>query len=340
MKHLLRAGWSFARPHTVIGTSLSVVGIAVLASGAPAVLPAGTPEATGIAAVAGAPTGTGVATSAALAVVAATLVAALAANVYIVGLNQIVDVNIDLVNKPRLPLPAGKLTRDEAMAVVAASGAVAIGLGAIAGAGGGWLVLTLSAAMLIGSAYSLPPLHLKFSPVGAPLSIGVVRGPIVTLGLYAHFQHTLGAGSISWTWIVLLTVFMTLFGLAIGVAKDLPDFRGDLAHDVTNLAVVHGPDRALTIATWLLVGAYVLTAVVAVLLLPPRGALLLTAAHGVALWLIARRVQRVNRVAAQSAPFDAAGQRQVSGFYRGVWRLFYTEAVVIPVLGVASVAFG
>src|SRR5437763_12757396 len=77
--------WRFSRPHTIVGTTLSVLGLYLIAvaEGGPA---GGAGD------------------------LAATLVAALTVNVAIVGLNQLTDIEIDRVNKPHLPVAAGDLS--------------------------------------------------------------------------------------------------------------------------------------------------------------------------------------------------------------------------------------
>src|SRR5207253_263687 len=66
---------------------------------------------------------------------AATLVAALAVNVSIVGVNQITDVEIDRINKPYLPIAAGDLTLPQAKAIVAAATALPLAMALTQGAG-------------------------------------------------------------------------------------------------------------------------------------------------------------------------------------------------------------
>jgi len=70
--------WRFARPHTIIGTALSVVGLYAISEGGN-----GVPD------------------------LAATLLVGLMVNIAIVGVNQITDVEIDRINKPWLPIAAG-----------------------------------------------------------------------------------------------------------------------------------------------------------------------------------------------------------------------------------------
>ena len=89
------------------------------------------------------------------------LVPSLLINIYVVGLNQLYDVEIDKVNKPNLPLASGEMTM--------ASGNVVVGASLVVGLLLGWssarwssaaLRLTLVGSALLGTIYSLPP----FSP--------------------------------------------------------------------------------------------------------------------------------------------------------------------------------
>ena len=76
--------WRFSRPHTLVGTTASILGIYVIAA---AELP-------------GAALGDGAGD------LALTVLAGAAVNIYIVGLNQCEDVEIDRINKPFLPIAA------------------------------------------------------------------------------------------------------------------------------------------------------------------------------------------------------------------------------------------
>ena len=96
--------WRFSRPHTIIGTAVSVAGLFAISVDALGGVDAGT----------------------AAFHLFWTLVAGLSVNVFIVGINQITDVEIDRVNKPGLPIAAGDLSVERAWAIVAAS-AVAAG---------------------------------------------------------------------------------------------------------------------------------------------------------------------------------------------------------------------
>src|ERR687895_605827 len=95
--------WRFSRPHTLVGTAISVVGLYAIAI---AELPAsGLDDLWWV------------------------LVAGAGVNVAIVGVNQLADVDIDRVNKPLLPLAAGDLSPQNAWRIVAVAAAVPVALG-------------------------------------------------------------------------------------------------------------------------------------------------------------------------------------------------------------------
>ena len=132
--------WRFSRPHTMIGSALCIPALSLYA------VPPGAPVLSG--ALAGA--------------VLFALVPSLLINIYVVGLNQLYDVEIDKVNKPNLPLASGEMTM--------ASGNVVVGASLVVGLLLGWssarwssaaLRLTLVGSALLGTIYSLPPFRLK-----------------------------------------------------------------------------------------------------------------------------------------------------------------------------------
>ena len=114
---------------------------------------------------------------------------------------------------------AGELTRGQGRAIVAVAGLVPVVLaltqGPIELAG----VLT---GLLVGAAYSSPPLRLKRFPTLAALSISGVRAVVVNLVVFLHFS---GGEIVAPVW--ALTLFVLPFGFAIAVLKDVPDAEGE-----------------------------------------------------------------------------------------------------------------
>lgn len=107
------------------------------------------------------------------------LVAALFANVSIVGLNQCFDIELDRVNKPYLPLASGEWSLSTGVAVVAVTGAAAVIVAAALGTVP--LLATVVGSLLLGVAYSvdLPILRWKYNPVAAAGCIITVRAVLV-----------------------------------------------------------------------------------------------------------------------------------------------------------------
>ncbi len=246
----------------------------------------------------------------------ATLVVCVATNVYITGLNQVTDVEIDLINKPWLPVPAGALSRKAALWV-----SLGCGLGALLGAAllSSWLVITVAIGVVVGTAYSLPPVRLKRFPVLAALAILVVRGPVLTLGVYLHFTS---GGTVSGI-VVLVTVVGTVFGLVVALLKDLPDRRGDLVHGIRTFANQRSPTVVLAAAMSLLLVTYVVAAGVGFGLdgIDPK---VFAPVELVCAGLVGRTWART----------DAAVPPSVARGYRWIWRTFYLHhaGVVLAVL--------
>ena len=162
--------WRFSRPHTIIGTAISVCGLfVVVVSGL-----------------------SGVDGGAAAFHLFWTLVAGLSVNLFIVGINQLTDVEIDRVNKPFLPIAAGELSRDAALKIVIASAALPVVLALTQGP---LELAAVLAALAVGTAYSVPPVRLKRHPLVASLCVSGVRSAIVNLGVAAHFTAALGGSA-------------------------------------------------------------------------------------------------------------------------------------------------
>jgi homogentisate phytyltransferase/homogentisate geranylgeranyltransferase len=216
----LGALWRFARPHTIVGTTISVAALYVIA------LSQGLrPGAVSLAGV---------------------MLAAWLVNVAIVGVNQIEDVELDRVNKPWLPLAAGELAPAAARRLVCAAALVALALAASQGV---LEVVAVAAALAVGVAYSVPPLALRRSAPAALLSISLVRALAVNLGVYGHFAGgTLDVPALVWA----LTAFTLPFGAAIAVLKDVPDVAGDRAFRLRTFSVRFGPRPVFRLAVgWL-----------------------------------------------------------------------------------------
>jgi homogentisate phytyltransferase / homogentisate geranylgeranyltransferase len=293
----LQVLWKFSRPHTIIGTSLSAIGLAVVALADAA--------------------GTPLSWIGFVGAIAAALVPSLCANLYIVGLNQLEDVEIDRINKPNLPLASGELSRKEGLIIVWTTGALALILSAIQGTAL-WATVILSVA--IGTAYSLPPLRLKRFPFWAALCIFGVRGIIVNLGFFLHFQYylegTQGLSAEVWA----LTAFVILFAFAIAIFKDIPDAEGDRQFKINTLTIRLGTRSVFDISRWVLTACYGLMVAVTMLGWIAVQPMFLIATHVGLLSLLWMRSGKVN----------LKDKGQMSQFYQFIWKLFFLEYILFP----------
>ncbi len=242
------------------------------------------------------------------------LVSCLLANVYIVGLNQLTDVAIDRINKPYLPLAQGTLQPEQARWIVGVCGGVALGLALLQG---GFLWGTVLVSILIGTAYSLPPLRLKRFSGWASLCILVVRGVVVNLGLYGYFAQAL-APSVIWPpRLLALTVFMVIFGIVIALFKDIPDTVGDKLNNIQTLSVQWGRTVVFRLCIVFLVLDYLglMAFGLGTTFWSPAGIVLLIASHVLLLGWLGYQSRTVS---------------QFTEFYQFIWRLFYLEYLLFP----------
>jgi homogentisate solanesyltransferase len=153
------------------------------------------------------------------------MAALLLGNAFIVGINQIFDKEIDILNKPFLPVASGEMSKRFAWIIVAASGIA-----------GPWLVhkyfppllfQLYAMGIVLGGIYSVPPIRTKQNPILAGLTIAVVRGFLLNFGIYYAVKDAIGA-PFSWSpKVAFIARFMTIFATVIAVTKDLPDIEGD-----------------------------------------------------------------------------------------------------------------
>lgn len=314
-----RALWRFSRPHTIIGSALCIPSLTAFAAPTAASLASGTMWA-----------------GAAYAVLPALLM-----NVYIVGLNQLFDIDIDRVNKPTLPLASGDLSARGGVAICVLSLLASLLMGfahplysTLA------LKATLVGSALLGTAYSLPPLRLKRFPLLAATCIMSVRGGLINWGFVAHAATLLlatGSATVASGAVGLAALrsfapvaFFTVFGTVIALVKDVPDVKGDAKFGIRSFSVRTSPSAVLKVATSLLC----LTYAAASALLGYSAA---RAAADAALFAALRRgalaagglltAVGIHRRAAAVAPDDSAA---VYALYMKMWRDFYLAYAFLP----------
>jgi 4-hydroxybenzoate polyprenyltransferase len=165
------------------------------------------------------------------------------------GLNQIFDLEIDRVNKPRRPLPSGRLSFREAWTFTLAAFVVAWLLAWSVAPGGRhecfWMV---AAAAVITTLYSAPPLRTKRLGIWANVTIAVPRGVLLKVAGWSSVKTALGFEP----W--FLGVIFGLFLLGATTTKDFADMDGDRRGGCRTLPIQFGVTRA----AWMISPSFVL----------------------------------------------------------------------------------
>ncbi len=220
--------WRFSRPHTIIGSAVSIAVLGLMAAG--------------------------------LSVYHSihfwlALGSGLACNIFITGFNQVVDVALDQRNKPDLPLASGELSMRVGKSIVATSLLISLGTAAALG----WRFLALVAVIaILGFVYSWKQVFLKKRHATAAMAITLVRGVLINFGFYAYFSGAWVGPFPSELW--LLAVFVSLFSLGIAWFKDIPDLAGDAEFEIGTLAVRLGALKVFRLGVFTIATAYVIGA--------------------------------------------------------------------------------
>lgn len=290
----------FSRPHTVIATTIQVLALFLIAGGGqewsrtqvgPLLL---------------------------------TWLSCLSLNLYVVGLNQITDVEIDQVNKPYLPLASTEWSARRGWILVTGFGVLALATAWLAGP---FLSATVIVIGLVGTAYSLPPLRLKRFSLWAALSIALARGVVANVGVALHYNQVYGGlAGFSVPLLVALAAFFFGFGLVIAIYKDIPDLVGDRLHNIRTFTVTLGPRRAFDLGRLILTLGYLGLMGLAASRLPGVDGVLLLVTQGLLLalfWLASSRV-------------DPQQQGAFVRFYMFLWALFYAQYAVLSLYALAG----
>ncbi|MEL7084418.1 MAG: homogentisate phytyltransferase [Cyanobacteria bacterium J06597_1] len=299
MLKTLLSMWRFSRPHTIYGTSASILGLYLLAYNSS--------EMGGLAS---------------LSTLAIALVACLCANIYIVGLNQLYDIEIDRINKPHLPLASKALSWQQGCWIVGLTGILSVALSAVTNP---YLLATVSISSIIGTAYSLPPIRLKRFPFPASLCIYTVRGLVVNIGLYLYFRSEQSLTPQTSPELWALVGFVLVFTLAIALFKDIPDMEGDRQFNVATISILLGAKQTFHLCLWLLTATYI-AVTVAALQLFTLDARILGFGHAIAVALLWWYRSRLSSWSSD----------RMYGYYQLIWKLFYVEYLLFPVAYLAT----
>jgi 4-hydroxybenzoate polyprenyltransferase len=155
------------------------------------------------------------------------------------ALNQIYDLEIDRVNKPKRPLPSGRLTTAQVWLFTNVTYALALVLAWLVAPQGRhecfWLVLIAVVCTYI---YSVPPLRTKRLGIWANVTIAIPRGVLLKVAGWSAVKTVFGLEP----WYI--GAIFGLFLLGATTTKDFADMDGDRRGGCRTLPIQYGVRRA------------------------------------------------------------------------------------------------
>ncbi len=165
------------------------------------------------------------------------------------ALNQIYDLEIDRINKPRRPLPSGRLSLRDAWTFTIAAYVAALVLAWFTAPGDRrecfWIVVI---ATMITVLYSVPPFRTKRLGIWANVTIAIPRGVLLKVAGWSSVKTVFGLEP----WFI--GAIFGLFLLGASTTKDFADMEGDARGGCRTLPIVYGVRRA----AWLISPSFVL----------------------------------------------------------------------------------
>ena len=290
-KNFVRAFWEFCRPHTIVGTTLQVFTAYFLVTAQEGVFAKN------------------------LSVLVLTWLSCIAMNIYVVGINQMVDLEIDKVNKPYLPMASGEFSKSFGSAVSIGLGLFALLTSVFQSQ---YLFATVATILAIGTLYSVPQVYLKGKPLWAALAIATARGLVLNLGAFLHFSYLiLGQTQLPFS-IIAFAGWAFGFGVVIALMKDIPDLSGDKLFGVQTLTVRLGAKPVFYLALGTLTVTYIGLSLAGAADFSTGSAVLLTGAHLSILVFLWMKMVRL----------DFLSSETVFRYYMLIWRFFYVEFVL------------
>jgi homogentisate phytyltransferase/homogentisate geranylgeranyltransferase len=286
--------WAFSRPHTLIGSMISIFTLYMI------ICLNNKAEH--------------------LSLLLFALAVGICCNIFIVGINQIADVEIDKINKPYLPIPAGTLSIQNAKYITYGSLLLSLGVALYLSL---YLFFIILLAGAIGWAYSMPPIYLKRHHFTAALAITFVRGILINVGGFLVFNYLVNRSINLPNDVKILTLFILVFSVVISWFKDLPDVKGDSAYQIKTLAILYSPKPVFIAGTILISLSYLLTIFLKYpVVVSSRYPLFRDEV------LFYGNIALLLLFVANSLTINLAEHRSVKKFYKRFWWFFFAEYLV------------
>src|SRR5436190_7314908 len=165
------------------------------------------------------------------------------------ALNQIYDLDIDRINKPKRPLPTGRVSIAGAWRFTAATYVLALVLAWLVAPGGRHECFGLVAiAVVCTFLYSVPPFRTKRLGIWANVTIAIPRGVLLKVAGWSSVKTIVGLEP----WYI--GAIFGLFLLGATTTKDFADMEGDARGGCRTLPIIYGVRRA----AWMISPSFVI----------------------------------------------------------------------------------
>ena len=165
------------------------------------------------------------------------------------ALNQIYDIDIDRINKPKRPLPSGRLSMRSAWIFTLAAYAAALALAWLVAPDGRhecfWIVAVATGITIL---YSVPPFRTKRLGIWANVTIAIPRGVLLKVAGWSAVKTIFGVEP----WFI--GAIFGLFLLGASTTKDFADMEGDARGGCRTLPIEYGVRRA----AWMISPSFVI----------------------------------------------------------------------------------
>jgi 4-hydroxybenzoate polyprenyltransferase len=155
------------------------------------------------------------------------------------ALNQIYDLEIDRINKPKRPLPSGRLSLSSAWTFTLVAYVVALVLAWLVAPGGRhecfWIVVVATGITVL---YSVPPFRTKRLGIWANVTIAIPRGVLLKVAGWSAVKTVMAVEP----WYI--GGIFGLFLLGASTTKDFADMEGDARGGCKTLPIIYGVRRA------------------------------------------------------------------------------------------------
>ncbi|KAL1300557.1 naringenin 8-dimethylallyltransferase 2, chloroplastic [Arachis hypogaea] len=176
---------------------------------------------------------------------------------FIMGVNQVADVEIDKINKPDLPLATGEYSLTFGAILVASTLLTSLGLAWMVGSKPLIWSIIASAGLMTAYSINLPLLRWKRSTILTVLSNAMSMMASFHLGPFLHMKIFVLKKAATFSRSMLLSCFVIgCLYTVISISKDLGDVEGDKAAGLKTLAIRLGVKQVFWLCISLIQMAY------------------------------------------------------------------------------------